>query len=91
MTQSEIPEEFQGFVLEAAGREDLSVSVEETGEMVVTCRAHDSHNAVSFDQAAAIAHSHDLRIVGGTAHFDGDSVDVVVADGAWQRGGGEQA
>lgn len=86
---NEIPERYQGFVLDAAGHEDLAVSVEETGECVVTTTAHDMDETIAFERVCSIAHSHELFVVGGAADFVAGTVEITVADGSWTRGSGD--
>lgn len=88
---SDIPERYQGFVLDAAGHEDLAVSVEESGECVVTTTAHDMEENIAFERVCSIVHSHDLYVVGGAADFVAGTVEIVVADGTWTSGEGGSA
>lgn len=89
VVSANVPDALRAFTLAVATTDDLSVSVEATGEAVVTTTAHDNEDAIAFERVASLAHAHELCIVGGVADFDAGTVEVVVADGSWQRGGQE--
>jgi hypothetical protein len=90
---SGVPSEF---VLAVAEHEDLSVSVEESGEAHVTKATPDDDSSIGFDAICSLVHKHSLAVVGGVAFYDGDGhggrVLVKVAPEGWQSGneGGEE-
>lgn len=79
----------QDFVLDAATTASLSIGTNDAGELVVSCHNHDDHATVSMTAVFALAAEYGLRVVDGTAHWDGETVELVVADGGgWQSGDG---
>ena len=75
----------QDFVLETAMADGLSVGANDAGELVVDCRSHDGAATVSMESVFALASRHELTVVGGRAHWDDETVELVVVDGDWQR------
>ena len=80
------PAAYKGFVWDAANREDIAASVEESGEIHVTTTAHDSESSISFDTVCSLAHAHELVIVGGVGFFDDGRILVKVAEEGWKEG-----
>ena len=73
----------RAFALEAATTPNLSVGTTDAGELVVSCHNHDDHASVAMAPVFALAEAHDLRVVDGDAHWDDETVELVIADEGW--------